>query len=110
MNHVRDVSVRENNDGRFAELSLSADFFEDIDAVHLGEHEVEQNGIGPKFVNAIKAGLAILGDFELVTLFFQTGAIDVRHNRVVFDDKYFLHRTGYVKPRKGVWGVRPGTV
>src|SRR5256885_16172676 len=93
MNHVWDIGVGEDNDRRFAKLALGADFLEDIDAIHFGQHEVEQNGIRAKFVDAIETGLPILGDFELVALFFKAGAIDMGDNLVVFDDKYFLHTT-----------------
>src|SRR3954453_7812065 len=38
LNHVRHICVRENDDWRFAELGLGADFLENVDPIHLRQH------------------------------------------------------------------------
>ena len=105
VNHVRHIRVGEHNDRRLAKLALRADFLQDIHPVHFRQHQIEQNCIGPKFVNPVKARLAILRDFQLVALFFKARPIDMRHNRIVFDDQYFLHTTAFILSGREQFGV-----
>src|SRR3954464_1663030 len=91
MDHVRDVGVGENDDGDLGELALGADLLEDVDAIHLRKHQVEQDRIRMKFMDPIKAGLPIVGHFDFVTFLLYARAVDMRDYRIVFDDQYFFH-------------------
>ena len=72
--------------------------------------DLPEHGVRVVFVNAVEASLAVGADFDLVARLFEASAVDVRHERVIFDEEDFFHKLGLdsVQPARamGLWVSR----
>jgi hypothetical protein len=102
LDHVRDISVRENHDGNLLKLALGANLFEDVHAVHLRQHQIEQDCIGIVFMDTVEPRLPIGARLDAISLPLQARPINVRHDWVILDDEYSLHNPGESQPAKAI--------
>ncbi len=87
VDHVRHIGVGEHDDGDLQELGLSADFFQDFDTVHLGQHQIQQDDVRAEFLNPVEPALPVGRDLDLVALLFEPGLVDVGNDGIVLDDE-----------------------
>ncbi len=70
------------------------DRFQRLNAVHARHDHVEHDHVHPAALDALEAGLPILGGFRQMPLFFQNRLHQATLGRIVIDDQYGLgHHT-----------------
>ena len=77
--------------GSLAKFRFAANFLDDFDARHFGQHEVQHDGIGLECAHQLKPALAIKRGLGLIAFHREFVSINIRNNLVIFDDEDFFH-------------------
>jgi hypothetical protein len=86
------------------EVAVALEVLADLDAVHLGHHDVEQDQVRLPFAGERQAFLAVAGRVDLVAVDRKPGFEDVAVGRVVVDDenvRRISHGSAYLGGTQG---------
>jgi hypothetical protein len=91
LNHIGHIRVGEDDDRHVGKLTLRANLFQDVGAVHFRQHQIEQHAVRMEFMDAIETGLAVFAGLDRIAFLFEAIPVDMGHNRVVLDNEYVFH-------------------
>ena len=72
-------------------VRLPADFFQEVQTAHFGQHEVENDDVRMKGVDEVEAGFTVKRGLRLEMFDGELVAVNIGDELVVLDDEYFLH-------------------
>ena len=75
--------------------AIAANFFEDRVAILAGEHEVENDQIGPFFESEVLASEAVIGDNDGVAGSLQIETNEIRDIALIFHNQNFARIFGH---------------
>jgi hypothetical protein len=91
LNEATEVGVREDDNGKGGGCRGATDAPEDFDAVELGQHEVEDDGIGAVVFDGGQALFAIDSEANVETFRLELAPVDAANDLVVFDNENLVH-------------------
>ena len=91
LNQVGRVGVGKNDDRQFGKFRFAANFLDDFEARHFGQHEVKHDGIGLERAHQLQPAFAVERGLGLIAFHGEFVSINIRHDLVVFDDEDFFH-------------------
>ena len=84
---LAEIDVRKNQNGELFEAFLGTNLLQNVQPIHLWKRQVQEKGIELRLVKAIESCLAVGGNFRLVTLLFESAAVNIGDDRIVFYDE-----------------------
>ena len=85
LNVVARAAVGEHEDRDAGEGGIFAQMLQDLEAIEFGQHDVEQDEVGAKFLGALQALFAVIGGGHLESFALQSFAEDSLDVLIVFD-------------------------
>ena len=91
MNHAGEVGIGKNDDRRPGKCRFGTNLFDDVQAGHLRQDQVEEDQVRLEGAHGAQAVLAVGGGGDMITLGHQLVVTDVADDGVIFDDKDSFH-------------------